>query len=454
MDYRMVLRDELEKAIAKTGYTLSQLKEMGGPHIGNLSACLRGRPLRPISVKQLDKLTEVLGLPEGYYYKYYLDECFYQDRVAKPRMESYLFRCAELGKMELIEKAIQILAEHPRYTELLFSTAEKLYAGGHPQESIFFYEAVIEGEKSNHSERIAISHYRIFRAGIGADSEENYQAVIRFESFRNKLPEGMQLDALLQLTNVCYSLELWSKVLKFAEELRVLSNIVYQEEVRKLNSNRPGPAIETERPLVLYYGKSYLMKSAALFKLGHHEEAKACIEGYEDLSWFQLLDNLGKALVANFSQFAKANRYCIELLLGNTDILDELIHFLTKYPAHISEALLVIIEAANTHGFNIDHILERFADAYPPSNRQNTVSAQRHFRFCFQKALYHLNQKQYEAGIEELLYCLSWSTHTHRHRESLLCIVQLEKYMKYASDSQKQIYKSVDKQVGYCIRSG
>ena len=454
MDYRMVLRAELEKAIAKTGCTLSQLKEKGGPHIGNLSACLRGRPLRPISLKQLDKLTEVLGLPEGYYYEYYLAECFYQDRVAKPRMESFLFRCAELGKMEMIEKSIQILAEYPRYTELLFSVAENLYVGGYTWQSVFFYEAVIEGEKSNHSERIAISHYRIFRASIGADSEENYQAVIRFESFRNKLPEGMQLDALLQLTNVCYSLELWSKTLKFAEELRVLSNIVYQEELRKLNSNRPEPPIETERNLVVYYGKSYLMKSAALSKQVRYEEAKAYIKGYEDLSWFKILDDSGRKDVANFSQFAKLNRYCIELRLGNTDILDEFEHFLTYHPDRIPDSLLVIVEAANTHGFNIDHILERFADAYPPTSQKNVVFAQRHFRFHFQKALYHLNQKQYEAGLEELLYCLSWSTHTHRHREALLCIMQFEKYMEYASDSQKQIYNSIDKQVGYCIRSG
>ncbi|CAM2908918.1 hypothetical protein ERIC1_1c15170 [Paenibacillus larvae subsp. larvae DSM 25719] len=35
-------------------------------------------------MKQLDKLIEVLGLPEGYYYEYYLAECFYKDRVARP----------------------------------------------------------------------------------------------------------------------------------------------------------------------------------------------------------------------------------------------------------------------------------------------------------------------------------------------------------------------------------
>ncbi|MEV2679497.1 hypothetical protein ABND25_20675, partial [Paenibacillus larvae] len=163
------LRGELEKAIDETGCTLSQLEEKGGTQIGNLSACLRGKTLRPITMKQLDKLTEVLGLPEGYYYEFYLAECFYKDRVARSRMESFLFRCVELGKTDLIMKAINILVEHPKYTELLFSVAEKLYLSGY--------------------------------------AKENYKAVIRFESFRNKLPEGFQLDALLQLVNVCYTLE-------------------------------------------------------------------------------------------------------------------------------------------------------------------------------------------------------------------------------------------------------
>ncbi|MEV3574527.1 hypothetical protein ABND46_18115 [Paenibacillus larvae] len=147
MDSRISLRDELEKGIAETGCTLSQLQEMGGSHVGNLSASLRGKTLRPITIKQLNKLTEVLGLPEGYYYEYYLAECFYKDRVARPRMGTFLYRCAELGKTELIMKAIDMLAECSRYTELLFSVAENLYMNGLLEESILFYEEVIEEEK-------------------------------------------------------------------------------------------------------------------------------------------------------------------------------------------------------------------------------------------------------------------------------------------------------------------
>ncbi|MCY9681113.1 DNA-binding protein, partial [Paenibacillus larvae] len=132
MDNRIALRVELEKAIEETGCTLSSLAEYGGLSIGNLSASLQHKgKLRPITMKQLDTLTEALGLPEGYYYEYYLAEVFsHNNKVAIPRMKSFLIRCAELGKTDLIMNAIHILVEHPKYTELLFSVAEELYLNG------------------------------------------------------------------------------------------------------------------------------------------------------------------------------------------------------------------------------------------------------------------------------------------------------------------------------------
>ncbi|MCY9677730.1 DNA-binding protein [Paenibacillus larvae] len=300
MDSRIALRVEIENAIVKSGYTLSSLSEYGGLSIGNLSASLQKKKLRPITLKQLDTLTEALGLPEGYYYEHYLAEVFaHNNKVSIPRMKSFLIRCAELGRTDLIMNAIHILVEHPKYTELLFSVAEELYLNGLVKESVFFYEEVIEGEKYNHSDRLAISHYRIFRATIGSNAEENYKAVIRFEDFRKNLPENFQLDALLKLSKVCLSLKKWNLTEQFADELRILSTIRYQEELLLMKEGKTEPLI-TERPLVVYYGQSYLIKSIALFKQGHYEKAKQYIEGYEDLSWFEILDEQGKKEVESF----------------------------------------------------------------------------------------------------------------------------------------------------------
>ena len=50
---------EIEKTIAETGYTFSRLSELGGAAVGNLSASLRGKSLRPVTIRQLDALTRV-----------------------------------------------------------------------------------------------------------------------------------------------------------------------------------------------------------------------------------------------------------------------------------------------------------------------------------------------------------------------------------------------------------
>ncbi|MEV3436672.1 hypothetical protein ABND63_18890 [Paenibacillus larvae] len=101
MDSRIALRVEIENAIVKSVYTLSSLSEYSGLSIGNLSTSLQKKKLRPITLKQLDTLTEALGLPEGHYYDLYLAECSNNNRVSIPRIKSFLIRCAELGKNRL-----------------------------------------------------------------------------------------------------------------------------------------------------------------------------------------------------------------------------------------------------------------------------------------------------------------------------------------------------------------
>ncbi|MCY9751453.1 DNA-binding protein, partial [Paenibacillus larvae] len=90
-----------------------------------------------------------------------------------------------------------------------------------------------------------------------------------------------------------------------------------------------------------YYGQSYLIKSIALFKQGHYEKAKQYIEGYEDLSWFEILDEQGKKEVDNFHLWARANKYGTKLLLGDDlSVLDEYVNYLAEHPNDIPEGLL------------------------------------------------------------------------------------------------------------------
>ncbi|MDT2292643.1 hypothetical protein P7H15_06560 [Paenibacillus larvae] len=75
----------------------------------------------------------------------------------------------------------------------------------------------------------------------------------------------------------------------------------------KKNNSESEP-LKTERPSCCVLWPSYLIKSIALFKQGHYEKAKQYIEGYEDLSWFEILDEQGKKEVDNFRLWARANK--------------------------------------------------------------------------------------------------------------------------------------------------
>ncbi|AVF25134.1 hypothetical protein P4H28_22120 [Paenibacillus larvae] len=143
--------------------------------------------------------------------------------------------------------------------------------------------------------------------------------------------------------------------------------------------------------------------------------------------------------------WAKANKYSVELLLGNVSVLDEYTNYLTEYPNEISLGLLVIIQSANAYGFSIDHILERSPE--PSQDDNNVVKIERYFRFHYQKSIYMFNQQRFAEGLETILYCLSLAISNKEYFETVLCTAQFQHYLNYASDSQKEQFANIMKEV-------
>ncbi|WP_340253219.1 hypothetical protein [Brevibacillus borstelensis] len=304
--------------------------------------------------------------------------------------------------------------------------AEQLFENGKRKESVPFYEFVIENEKDSHSDRFLISQYRLFRASQGTDAEENWKAVIRFEPYRKRLPENFQLDGLLQLANLSFTLHRWKEVEKYADELRELAMAVYQDEIRKRESKNPTGPFKTERSLVVYYGQGFLLKSVALEMQKSYEQAKKFVKGYENLRWFELLDDVGREEVEKFETWAKANLYTLEILMGNTDILDEYVTYLANHPNEILPGLIAILEASNSHHFCVDHILDTFSGEIASfRNGRDAVSQDRHFQFRYHKMLYEFRKNRMEQGIEEALCCLSLLKEMNRPLElDILNLIQ------------------------------
>ncbi|MEJ8547927.1 helix-turn-helix domain-containing protein [Brevibacillus borstelensis] len=445
---RLSLRTEIERNLSQNGYTLSKLSELTGINSGTLSMMLNGNPPRPMTICQLDALANAFGHKPGWLYELYPEECLNEGKFSRPRVIPYLIRCAEIGRQDCIAMTASKLLDNPKNVSILFSVAEQLFENGKRKESIPFYQFVVDSEKDSYSNHFVMAQYRLFRAALGKNSEENWKAVIRFEPYRKRLPENYQLDALLHLANTCFALHQWRDVEKYADELREMALIIYEDELRKKQNKKTYEPVNTERHLVVYYGQGYLLKSAALEKQGLYEQAKQYVQGYADLSWLELLDETGYSEVRKFQLWAKANTYTLEILMGNVGVMDEYLYFLTKNPPEILPALITIIESANKHGFMVDHIMDRFSEEIKHfTHYRDPLNIDRNFRFRYGLAIYRFHNGQYLTGITETLQAMILSIVKNSEKDFLRCVTTFEAYRKYATDEQKQEYHQILEEV-------
>lgn len=439
------IRLEIEKGIRQKGHSLSSFGKQAGINRGIISGILNGNPPKSISIRQLDLMAEALGHAEGWMYEYYVDECFINEKADWRRIKAFLLRCTEIGRYDCIKEVLDRLMEDLNNTISIFGLAEELYAEGKIKESLPFYECVIENEKHQHSERLAISHYRVFRASIGDNTEDNFRAAIRFEPFRDRLPENFMLDGLLKLANVYYSLENWYYVERYGDELNIISKAVYTNRQRYFKENQSYIPLDTERRLVVYYGQSYVIKSIALESMGRYEEAKNYVSQYLDLSWFEELDELSLKEVQKFKLFATANMHNLNLLSGDNSSLENYVEFLVENPNEILPSLCIILQAANMHSFNIEHILEKLSKniLIDTNYYQPDTSLNRYIDFYYQLAIYNFKKNLHSQGIDNLLNSLKLSFETSNKSKMLERILLFEQFRSYVDNIQLQVFNSI-----------
>ncbi len=446
------IRLEIEKGIRQRGHSLSSFGKLAGINRGIISGILNGNPPKSISIRQLDLMAEALGHEEGWMYEYYVDECFINEKADWRRIKAFLLRCTEIGRYDCIQAVLDRLMEDLSNTISVFGLAEELYEEGKVKESIPFYECVIENEKHQHSERLAIAHYRVFRASIGENTEASFRAVIRFEPYKNRLPENFMLDALLQLANVYYLVQEWRMMEHCADELQSLLSTVYKISENSKKTDIQWPT-STDRHPVVYYGQSYLLKSVALENLGKYEDAKTYIMGYADLDWFPNLGEVGLHEVAKFKMLAEANNHNLNLLMGDASKLDKYVDFLERHPNEILASMLTIIDSANKFDLDIDYILKKFS--FEPDSPINFDHGYYHksthmIHICmmqYKLALYHFFKKRYTASITFILKSIELNIQIENKLKVLDCVSLFEQLKEYASGSQLDTYHQLIKGV-------
>lgn len=442
------IRSEIERILSRSGHNLASFSKICGLNRGSLSAILHGNPPKPMSLGQVDAIIKAFGFPEGWLYPLYIEECFNEDKVSRRRVEPFLIRCAELGKQNCIDETINRLLECPKALDIIYSVADKLYNKGRIDESIYFFKVVTENESDSYSERLAISHLRIFKSILEIDdSDVKLRAVFTFEPFRGRLPENMQLDGLLQLTQLCFDLRKWEKMESFADEMRTLANAVYRDQLRK-NTDSRVETLQMARPLVVYYGHGYLLKAVSLSKQGKYEEAMKYTAGYADLSWFEMLDEEGYDAVEHFKLFAIANGYTLEMLQGNVAVLQEYTAFLADHPGEILAGLITIMDSANRYGFTADDVLLRFSrEMLRFEQYQEPNNVDRLYRLYYQISMYRINREQYSIGMEYLLKCLELAIKQNNGKDFINCVTLFETNREFASLDQQEKYGNLIKGV-------
>lgn len=454
------LYSKISEELNRRGQTLSSLAYRIPVNLRVLEESIN-RMSKPAPLTLLDSITRILGQPEGWLYPEYMNDFLFNGKMQWRRIKPFLLRCIDINRTDLVRRVLNRLMDEPQHLPAVFRLAEELFASGRKIEAVPLYRYVIETEIKQHSERFAVSHYRWFRAEIsqGFDLDRYREAAIRFAPHRSRLPEHVQLDALLHLTNTYFIIQRWDKVNEMAEEMLSLTLLcLHLESERKERDARGERLFPAERPLVVYYGQSFLLRGNALEKQGRYEEAFAYLGQYRDLSWFSDLDETGRAEVRRLAVFAEANRLNLHILMGRFEYLLDYVEFLNGHADEKIPGLLTIIEAAIRYGENVDDIFPFFKEDVlalmedsPDKESRGYYSLSfrlnRRIQLLYGLGVYHFQQGLIAEGVDYLLWALRQALASHNEHLAMACAAWFEKYRSMAHDVQKEEFESIMKGV-------
>lgn len=217
------------------------------------------------------------------------------------------------------------------------------------------------------------------------------------------------LDTLTQMIKVAFTLSGWEKMIELAEQLNLVAKRIYDQQQAMRAKGEELPPLHSKRPLVYYYGYSYLIKGEALQKLDRYEEALHFIEKYADLGWFNGLDEEGLDEVEYYRNIAKGNKITIGVYRGDVDAFVNLIQFLHENPEELLPGLLILLEGANFHGLNIDYyLLEEFKEQITQFGDYEELEDHAYYvTFLDEYMEYNINKGRTTISIRKLLDGLS-----------------------------------------------
>ncbi|KZE65194.1 DNA-binding protein [Paenibacillus jamilae] len=411
------IRAELDRYLQQEGLTFSQFGQIAGMNRGMVSALVTGN--KSMSVNQCDRITEAMGLPEGYFYDLFIENYIIDHPPNMRRIERFLYRCAELDRLDAIRRVVGVIMDNLLYSPKLFEIAEGLFAQGRNEAALILYEGVAEAERYQHSERLAVCQYRIFTIQVGDDQSRNLSAATIFEVFVERLNEIDQLDALKDLANVYRSLRKWDKVDEVARKMRAKAEIQYSMKHQQKKRECDEPAKSLTRPLFVYITYADLLCASVCEAKGDYQQALQYTYAYANLDWVRETDDDALHWINLYKDWAEGNTYVYKLLSGDISVLNDYVEYIAasstnKADKEMVTKLLNVMLAANQYQLDVGHIIKRFEmqinsfSKQPESSDMYTqqVVPEQFARLSYELAYYHLHRGIYDDGFKYLMYSL------------------------------------------------
>ncbi|KAF6562520.1 transcriptional regulator, partial [Paenibacillus sp. EKM207P] len=323
---------------------------------------------------------------------------------------------------------------------------------GRHEAALLLYEGVAEAERYQHSERLAICQYRIFKIQIGDDQSQNVRAASIFEAFVERLNEIDQLDAFKDLANVYRSLRKWDKVDEMARKMRRKAEIQYSMKHQQKKREHNESEKKLSRPMFVYISYADLLCAGVCESREDYEQALQFTYAYAELDWVKETDEDTQHWIKLFEGWAQANVTANKLLSGDINALYDYVEYIGA-PSDTAEQdkvtqLLNIMMAANRYQIDVNDILQRFETdinsllQFPQSNDIYTkqVIPEQFARFGYELAYYYLHRGSYSDGFKHLMYSMV-SYHTLNNETYFIkCMVLFERYRAYAVSETKAAY--------------
>jgi transcriptional regulator with XRE-family HTH domain len=445
---QMTIRAELADYLKKHGTTINQFAEVSKVNSGTISNIINGN--RPIAMQQLDRITEGMGLEEGSYYDLYVDECFVHSNPNWRRLRPFLYRCAELDKLDCIARVVGIMMDSLCYTPSLFDTAEDFFVQGKHKAAAMLYQSVAESEKYQHSERLALCQYRLFTIALGEDQAANLRAAVQFEGFVNRLDEVDQLDALKDLANTYSALRHWDKVMVMAKEMGNKATIQYHSKYDD-RARKSGSQKEPQIPLFSYIQYSYMLRSVVYRELGNYDRALHYVNLYMDMSWIREDTEEALQLINHCMEWARASIYLLRILKGDITVLPEYVAYIEQREEEILSGLFKILQAANYYQFDVDELLLRFEQKISDCRDHQLeirsynqhIFEDRYTNLMAEIAFYYMKRNKYEISIKYIMESLEYSVKINSDSCIIKCVGMFEQLRDTASLETQKEYQNI-----------